>query len=276
MTKDVLKRLLAVPTDSYKEQIIVEWLVYYIKHNIPGATVVVDKWRNIYVTKGCAAVSPCVAAHIDSVHAIQPINIVEDGGRLIGFSDKNERIGIGGDDKAGVFVCLSLLHRFANIRAVFFATEECGMIGARNADPLFFNGVGYVMEFDCPSRNMMSYTSSGVRLFANDGDFIKSAYPSLMAHGTKLWQNHPYTDVMTIRKRFPISCLNLSCGYYNWHMRDEFVLWSDVELAVAQGADLVRTIEYVRHTFPVGAEDLSESLHPITALEVPEAEPQSR
>jgi len=178
-------------------------------------------------------------------------------------------VGIGADDKAGIFVCLNLLQRFEHIRAVFFATEECGCVGARKADARFFDGVAYVMEFDCPSRNMMSYTSSGVRLFANDGDFIKTATPVLQKHGTTLWQHHPYTDIMAIRNRFPISCLNLSCGYYNWHAPNEFVSLRDVPLAIEQGAALVSTLDHVRYECPVDLRDKAKPLIETTALHVP-------
>jgi len=269
MNVDLLKNLLAVPTVSYDEQPMVDWLVHYITNNIPGATVTVDVARNVYVNKGSAEFAPCVAAHLDTVQPHRKVNIVEDGGRLIGFDEHDQQVGIGADDKAGIFVCLNLLQRFEHIRAVFFATEECGCVGARKADARFFDGVAYVMEFDCPSRNMMSYTSSGVRLFANDGDFIKTATPVLQKHGTTLWQHHPYTDIMAIRNRFPISCLNLSCGYYNWHAPNEFVSLRDVPLAIEQGAALVSTLDHVRYECPVDLRDKAKPLIETTALHVP-------
>ena len=271
MKKEMLKNLLAVPTVSYDEQPMVDWLVHYVTRKLPGATVTVDASRNVYVNKGSAKYAPCVAAHIDTVQPHRKVSIVEDGGRLIGFDERDQQVGIGADDKAGIFVCLNLLHRFDHIRAAFFATEECGCVGARKADAAFFDGIAYLMEFDCPSRHMMSYTNSGVRLFANDGDFIKTALPALQRHGTTLWQNHPYTDVMAIRNRFPISCLNLSCGYYNWHAPNEFVSLRDVGLAIEQGADLVSTLDHVRYACPVDLQDdLTESLIPVTRLRVPE------
>lgn len=74
-------------------------------------------------------------------------------------------------------ICLELLERFDNIAVALFAAEEVGCVGSRNADPEFFERVGYVVEFDCPGRGLVSYTSGGVRLFQNDGDFIKTALP---------------------------------------------------------------------------------------------------
>ena len=270
MKLEVLKDLLAVQSVSYHEQPMVNWLVKYITGNIPGATVTVDQARNVYVHKGTAEFSPCVAAHIDTVHSPRQVTIVENNGCLIGLDVAGEQCGIGGDDKAGVFVCLELLHRFNHIRAIFFATEECGCVGARLVDPKFIDGLAYLMEFDCPSRGMMSYTSAGVRLFENNGAFIKAALPALQKHGTTLWQHHPYTDIMQIRKQFPISCLNLSSGYYNWHCRNEFVNIADVACAIEQGAAVIGALEYTRYACPVDMQkDKAKPLVEISGLHVP-------
>lgn len=271
MNVDLLKELLAVQSTSFREQPMVDWLVHYITHNVKGAAVRVDSYRNVYVHKGNAKFSPCVGAHIDTVQPYRDVEIVEDKGRLIGFSG-NRQCGIGADDKAGIFVCLNLLEQFDDIRVMFFATEECGCVGAKNADASFFDDMAYLIEYDCPSRNMVSYTSSTTRLFANQGDFIKTAFPVLQRHGSTLWQRHPYTDVMAVRQRFPLSCLNLSCGYYNWHAPNEFVSLYDVGLAITQGHDLVQTLDHVRYDCPINLmEDNAEPLVQIGHLYVPEA-----
>ena len=51
--------------------------------------------------------------------------------------------------------------------------------------------VGYLIEFDCPSKGLVSYTSGGVRLFANDGDFIQRAAPVMVKYSLNQWQHHP-------------------------------------------------------------------------------------
>jgi hypothetical protein len=109
-----------------------------------------------------------------------------------------------------------------------------------NADARFFERVGYVLEFDCPAHGLVSYTSGGVRLFQNGGDFIERAWPVLDQHGFNRFQHHPFSDVKALRQRFNLSCLNLSCGYYNWHAHDEFVKLADVEAALALGS-VIRT-----------------------------------
>jgi putative aminopeptidase FrvX len=269
MKVELLKDLLAVPTVSWHEHAMVDWLVHYVVNNIKGATVTVDPARNVYISKGSARFSPCVAAHIDSVQPLRKVEIVEDGHSLIGFAE-GKQVGIGADDKAGVFVCLNLLKQFDDIRVVFFATEEVGCQGAKKADPRFFDGIAYLIEYDCPSHSMVSYTCSGVRLFANRGDFIQTAVPVLQKHGSTLWQRHPYTDVMAVRNRFPISCLNLSCGYYNWHAANEYVHLPDVQKAIEQGSALVKALDHVRYECPIDlSHETDEPLIQIGHLHVP-------
>jgi len=244
-----LKRLLAVPTVSYHEDKMVAYL-HSVLCFLPRVKVWTDQHKNVFVIKGSDAKPlPCVAAHIDSVQPLRNVTVRQDGGYLRGEFN-GRAAGLGADDKTGIHVALQLLSRFENIALAFFAMEEVGFQGARKADAAFFAKIGYLIEFDCPSRHMVSYTNNGVRLFDNQGDFIKKAWPVLQRHGSTLWQHHPFTDVTGIRERFPISCLNLSSGYYRWHAQDEFVKISDVDLAVEQGAALVTELDSVRYPCP--------------------------
>ena len=264
---DKLKELLAIPTQSYQEQ----QMVAYLKARLvdSAAKVWSDQYNNVYAVRGTGSKPfPCLAAHIDSVQPIRKVRVVEDGGFLRGIY-RGKPAGLGADDKTGIHVCLELFEQFDNIALMLFATEECGCHGARHADPAFFKLLGYVIEYDCPSRNMLSHTVSGVRLFANRGDFIFTAAPVLKQFGTMLWQNHPYTDVMAVRQRFPLSCLNLSSGYYNWHASNEFVKVSDVALAIEQGEALVRALGDKRYPFAVAQLDEDAPLVPIGPLFVP-------
>ena len=249
MNVNKLKKLLAVPSKTYLETPMVCWLLDYFFRK--GVVARADRFNNVYVIKSHSdrPLLPCVAAHLDTVQPIRNVHIIEDGGRLIGRY-RNKQVGIGADDKTGIYTCLELIDRFSEIAAVFFAMEEHGYQGAMRADPDFFKRIGYVIEFDCPSRRMVSYSCGGERLFEHQGEFITRALPVLRKHGSVHWQRHPYTDVTGLRKRFALSMLNLSSGYYNWHADNEFVKISDVELAIEQGADLIAALDCVRYPCP--------------------------
>lgn len=268
MRVEILNQLLLLPSPSHREHAVVEFIVRHVESLGPrsGVRCPVDAHNNIYIVKGDAPGLPCVAAHIDTVHRRAPARIAQHGGLLVGFDEAGRRIGIGGDDKAGVAICLELLERFDNIAVVRFAAEEVGCVGSRNAAPDFFERVGYVIEFDCPGRGLVSYTSGGVRLFQNDSDFISTALPVMCRHGALNWQHHPFSDVKAIGGRFGLSCLNVSAGYYNWHRHDEFVKLADVEHALAFGTDLIRALGNRRYDFDSSVPDLAGPAVPVTGL----------
>ena len=116
---DFLKRVLSIPTHSFQEDKMIEFLTDYLlekKYDFH-----IDELGNIYVTKGKISEGefyPCVVAHTDTVHKIDTINIREeylkdskgkDSFSLKAYNDNGDPTGIGGDDKCGVFACLQLL-----------------------------------------------------------------------------------------------------------------------------------------------------------------------
>jgi putative aminopeptidase FrvX len=267
---DLLSKIMAIPTYSRSEDQMVAFLVDYVHgHGLARCGVVTtDKWKNVYIRKGKAGHVPCVAAHIDTVHPLGRVNIVTDNEILFGTDDKGNRTGIGGDDKAGVYICLELLERFDDIAVVLFAGEEIGMEGANNAPAAWFADVGYVIEFDCPGQGLLSYTSGGSRLFANDGEFIRTAMPVLKAHGLTHWQRHPYTDVKAVQSRFGVSCLNISSGYHNWHRRDEYVVLKEVQAGLDAGQALITALGRRSYPFRPYEADSAEPLCKLTDLKI--------
>jgi acetylornithine deacetylase/succinyl-diaminopimelate desuccinylase-like protein len=267
---ELLKQILAVPTCSRHEDRMVEFITRHVRQGGAGlrGTCASDDWNNVYIRKGQAEFCPCVAAHIDTVHYPQPVRIVQQGGMLVGLDRHGQRTGIGADDKAGVFICLELLERFDDIAVALFAAEEIGCMGAYHAPAKWFDNVGCVIEFDCPARGLLSYTAGGVRMFQNDGDFIQRALPVLNRHGLTRWQRQPFTDVMALRKRFDVSCLNLSCGYHNWHQTDEYVVLDEVKAALASGEDLVRALGCRRYAFDADDGDSAPPLLEVTGLQL--------
>ena len=237
----------------------------------PNTNAFADRYNNVFIKKGTAAHYPCVAAHIDSVQPIdRKFTVVQSNGLLVGIDENGQRVGFGGDDKSGVFICLELLKRFDNIAVTFFAAEEIGCQGSSKADAKVFDDIGYVLEFDCPANDMLSYTSSGTRLFANNGDFIKAGLPVLNQFGLTKWQHHPYSDVMALRRRFDISCMNLSSGYYNWHSRNECVKVSDTFNSVEMATALVHALGERRYEFGRGVVEEDAPPVKVTNLVYPE------
>jgi tripeptide aminopeptidase len=270
----LLRKLLAVQSLSMKEDKMVEFLAEHCRRE--GYEVTTDPSNNVYVTKGQADHYPTVAAHIDTVQpirdhvriAVATFSANGNAETLVGFhrngDDKEHQVGIGGDCKTGIFVCLELLRLVPVLKVAFMAGEEIGCVGARRSNAAWFKTVGYCIEFDCPSKNLMSYTSSGVRLFDNNGDFIKTALPTLQKYGVK-WQHHPYTDVSVLRPMHGMSCLNLASGYYRWHADTEYVFVPDVKNAIVMAQELISALG--ERYYPFMNEE-AEPLVPVSRLEV--------
>ena len=272
MRIDLLKRLLAVPSRSRREEQMAAFLTAYVKAGGERrrGRCWSDELNNVYVLKGNTGFFPCVAAHIDTVHPMRQVQIVEQEGMLVDFDEHAQRTGIGADDKAGVFICLELLERMDNLAVALFAAEEvCGR-GAYAADPAFFETAGYVLEFDGPARGLVSYSAGGVRLFQNDGEFIRRALPVLKQHGATKWQRHPHTDVMALRERFSFSCMNLSAGYHQWHTDLDFVKLDDVAASLALAMELIPVLGACRYDYDASELEAAEPPVPVTGLLLPE------
>ena len=266
----LLRHLLALPAPSGREDAMVNFLKSFItRRGVPVCgTMVTDRHNNVYIRKGDPGIVPFVAAHLDSVQNDCAESIVRREGRLFGLNKQGQRVGIGADNKTGIYVCLELLEKFDDIGVVLFASEEIGCVGAKNAPEEWFKDAGYLIEFDCPGKGLVSYTSGGERMFANHGEFIKKSAPVMKKHGLTRWQHHPLSDVQVVRQRFHFSCLNLSSGYYNWHQPDEFLVISEVEAAVTAGEELIWALGNHAYPFDAKRTDDAPPLYPVTGLNV--------
>ena len=239
-----LTNVLSIPSVSGNEDRMRDYLINELnQRNISNYT---DKYGNIYAVKGNTDHFPCVIAHIDTVHPITDFTVVEDNYMLSAIKSDGSPTGIGGDNKAGVFVCLELLDHFDNIKAAFFVSEEVGCLGSYLSDPEFFENVGYAMQFDAPFNNWVSHYSDGVKLFSTGSEFFKKINPifeeCLPGYGQKSLGNHPYTDVSALKSLYDFSCVNFSVGYYNMHSIHEYVSIFDVELCLDTAKKLIKSL----------------------------------
>lgn len=273
MRLELLKRLLAVPSYSRKEQRMVEFILEHIRQRGPKrcGRAWADKWNNVYIRKGSTEPVPLVCAHLDTVYNWNQVELAEKDGLLVGYGLDRNRSGVGGDDKCGCFLCLELLERFDNIAVVLFGQEEIGFVGSRHADATFFREVGYAVEFDAPGKGLVSYSAGGQQLFQNDGEFIKTAMPVLQRFGFVHFQHHPFTDVTGLRQRFAFSCLNLSCGYHRWHTDHEHVNISEVQTALEMGTELIAALGNRRYDFDASKLDMAKPMVSVTELTLPVA-----
>jgi putative aminopeptidase FrvX len=255
---DLLKEVLSVPTVTYHEERMVAFLEKWLtENNIPYF---VDKHNNVYATKQESETLPedfyfpCVIAHTDTVHGIDTINIREENLRNTqnqlklaykAYNNEGNPTGIGGDDKCGVFACLTLLQELPNLKAAFFASEELGCIGSMKANDEFFQNVGYGIQFDAPENWMITEKCFGQILFDRDSEFFQACDKVLtegMINENMKYMVHPYTDVYALRGKFDFSCINFSIGYYNYHTKNEYVIIDDVFNGINMGRKMINEL----------------------------------
>lgn len=250
-TLNKLKNLLSVPTHTWEEDRLIEHVINYIS-SLDSVNYYQDKLGSLYITKGESPTYPCLVAHLDSVHNITEMNVIEEQlpnsqGELklaLKAYDKEKGLptGIGGDDKSGVFICLQLLEKLDSCKLFLPVAEETGCNGSKEADPEFFTNVGYAIQFDSTENDTMSKTLMGVKLYEEDSKFFGSVKNIILEHGFTKWLNHPYTDTMMLKKKFNFPCLNFAAGYYRYHTENEYVVVEDVQNAINLGLKVVNRL----------------------------------
>jgi putative aminopeptidase FrvX len=270
MNLSKFKELLSVPSKTYQEEDMVEYLCNELD-TIPGVSYYRDDMMNIYATKGKlneGEYYPMFIAHTDTVHQKVDKIIVKEENLIrpntFGKSFSNDEVpclkaytedgsptGIGGDDKCGIFICLELLKTLDKVKIGLFVSEETGCHGSSKCDENFLQDVGYITQYDAPGNHLITEICSGVRLFERDSEFFTKSLDAIeTAFGNEmLVQSHPYTDISQLKKKIDVCCINMSCGYYNMHSNQEFVSIEDVENAITAGLNMVKELGFKKYKY---------------------------
>jgi putative aminopeptidase FrvX len=217
---------------------------------IEGVTFL-DDGINIYATKGVAPY-PCMVAHMDTVHAIQKnLTAVVFNGRITGFNTETmTQVGIGGDDKVGIYVALEMLKEHANIKCFFPKDEEIGCVGSAKVNKKFFDDVTIALQCDRRGNADFIFEAGGVTLSSDD--FQEAVLPILGEYGYK-FDFGMMTDVMELKEQgINISMANISCGYYNPHCPNEYVDVADVHRVTCMVSQIIKELgsTYFPHELP--------------------------
>ena len=166
INEDLMYRVLSVPTYTGKEHRMIEFLMDYARDK--GYDGGIDEKGNVYMCKGAppdGGYYPCVTAHMDTVQYEQ-IPFIEAGNPIPLVTEEikgkhrvyAEDFGLGGDDKAGIVIALTILDKLPICKAVFFVEEEAGCCGSQKAELAWFKDAGYVIAFDSPEGNCASWS----------------------------------------------------------------------------------------------------------------------
>jgi len=207
----------------------------------------VDKHGNIYATKGRTDTYPCIVAHTDEVHPKR-----SKGYEVINFRDeiifgydthKKHLVGIGADDKNGIWISMRCLEEYEHMKCAFFMGEEIGCIGSNRANMAFFDDCRYVLQCDRKGNNDFITSISGMELCSDD--FLNDI--NVSDHGYR-GQHGLQTDVAILKQRgLEVSCVNISCGYYNPHNQEEYTNIADLKKCHQLVKHIVETCNDIYH-----------------------------
>lgn len=253
-----LETVMSVQSESYNSVRMETFIKRTLSNMELGYTT--DKYGNIYVTKGNAELYPTMVCHIDTVHDINDNVVVMqiDDNMFALDKVKMQRYGIGGDDKVGIYITLSLLSTMENFKAVFFKDEEVGCIGSSKADHSFFDDSTIVLQCDRQRIGDFVNEISGRKLF--DKELENDIIHTLEKYNRKVVSGG-ITDVGQIAEKNEVQVANMSCGYYDPHSDNEYIKVSEVESTkqmcweiLTKTKDKRYTIDLAtRYTFPTYA-----------------------
>lgn len=165
-----------------------------------------------------------LVAHLDTVHEKAP--------SIICYSKDNRVVmspqGIGGDDRAGVYMILEIIKQ-ANCHVLFCEDEEIGGIGAKKFVkcniPL---PIYYIIELDRQGCNDAVYydcDNPEFTTFVDEFGFEK--------------KRGSFSDISIIAPHYGIAAVNISTGYYNAHRQHECIDMKAVEHNIKRVVDMV-------------------------------------
>lgn len=186
-----------------------------------------------------------LVAHLDTVHKETPSIICYSRDRNYIMSPQ----GIGGDDRCGVYIILSLLNKLSfKPHIVFTMDEEVGGIGAKEfvkyMEKFETPDLKYIVEFDRKGNKDCVFYQCDNPKFT---DFVEQ-FGFKKATGT-------FSDISVIAPAFKTAAVNLSSGYYNAHTNHEYISMVDMKNIIDAALKMLSTecekFEYIKVKFPV-------------------------
>lgn len=219
---ELLKALYTINSKSGREGRIKAFVLEQLA-DVP-LVVEEDEIGNLFITKGEAQKYPCVTAHLDEVHEQSPYRIVEEASGIFGEDEHGKMMGIGADDKNGLWIIINLLHELPVLKVALFVEEEkkgdlAGCRGSSFCSLHHFDNVLYVLAVDRKGSSEIVINGKG------DVKLCDASFPPL-----HLLHQYNYecvdggkTDVVELKMRgLEVPCCNISCGYYNAHKSEEY------------------------------------------------------
>ena len=224
---ELLKQLYKIHSPSGNERVMKKFIRRYVRKHIPGAKTRTDKTGNLYIIKGASETYPCMVAHLDQVQRNHSTDFIpiETKELIFGYSPSQRRQeGLGADDKNGLWIALKCLEKYDTLKVAFFVEEETGCRGSSQTDMDFFKDVRFVVQPDRRGYKDLITTIGWTNLCSDE--FLKATGHERFGYQET---EGAITDILALKENgLEISCINLSCGYYEPHTDNEFTVKADL------------------------------------------------
>lgn len=183
----------------------------------------VQKQKGFLYAEGSTPV--LLVAHLDTVHRALPETICYSADGAVMMSPQ----GIGGDDRAGVYMILRLIQS-VHCHVLFCEDEETGGCGARAFTKSgIVPDVNYIVELDRVGNNDAVFYQCRNRQFEQyiNGFGFQTAFGS-------------FSDISILAPHLNLAAVNLSTGYYHAHQPGEYVRLDEVEALIDRVAKLLQ------------------------------------
>ena len=185
-----------------------------------------------------------LTAHMDTVHD-EPVKDFYELEMKNGNHKISSPQGIGGDDRCGIFIILQLIAKGYKPYVLFCEDEEIGCVGSENfvytKHVNDLSKMKYLIQLDRRNANDCVFYSCDNRDFVK---YIEEVTGYEEAYGT-------CSDISNLAPTAGVAAVNLSCGYYNEHHLNEYVIleemWHtfDVTEKLIEDLSNVEQFEYV-------------------------------
>lgn len=168
-----------------------------------------------------------LVAHMDTVHRERCTEIIESNGKI------SSPQGIGGDDRCGIYIIMNII-RDLHCSILFCEDEEIGMVGAKQfvkTHYLDHLDVNYIIEFDRKGNNDAVFYDCDNPEFT---DFICNTTGFKESFGS-------FSDISQVAPASGIAAVNLSCGYYKAHTKEEYVIFDEMLNTIEVAKKLITT-----------------------------------
>lgn len=184
----------------------------------------VQKQKGFLYAEGSTPV--LLVAHLDTVHRALPETICYSADGAVMMSPQ----GIGGDDRAGVYMILRLIQG-CHCHVLFCEDEETGGHGARAFTKSGIKpDVNYIVELD--------------RMGSNDAVFYNCMNEQFEQHICSFGFQTAFgsfSDISILAPHLNLAAVNLSTGYYHAHQLGEYVRLDKVEKLISRVEKLLQT-----------------------------------